>query len=156
MKEYMREKFFAGRNVRYSVAPRYTPGSPAMVSEQIARQVAAEEKEAYPYYLQGTCGEAQKKRAELLGLDNIAYAYSESGKLFLVWDLITDAHTKRPNNAETYRKLGYVSFLELVHDERAVTTINVTGNIGDWDRFYYKMDERSGIYKRYVPEAVSM
>lgn len=33
--------------VLYEVAPRYTPGSPAMVPEEIARRVAKQEQEAY-------------------------------------------------------------------------------------------------------------
>jgi hypothetical protein len=35
------------RNHHYNVAPRYTPGSPALVPEETARRVAAQEKDAY-------------------------------------------------------------------------------------------------------------
>ena len=77
-------------NEHYSVYPRYTPGSPAVVDRVIAEQVAKEEIEAYARTLTGVYGVAQRERAESLGCAGIVELVSErSGKLYF-YDLITE------------------------------------------------------------------
>lgn len=52
----------------FNVRPRYTAGSPAMVSEDIARRVAEEEREDYQRALDGTYGPEAQERARRDGL----------------------------------------------------------------------------------------
>lgn len=73
----------------WNVAPRYTPGSPAMVDETIARKVSEEEKYFHKIALEGSWGENEKRKAEKQGLDFIVYRMSETSKGWEVFDLIT-------------------------------------------------------------------
>lgn len=67
------------RTVRWNVAPRYTPGSPAMVDEGIARHVLADERECYLRALDGTYGEAARLRAVALGTEWVVFLTWEKG-----------------------------------------------------------------------------
>lgn len=58
-------------HISYHVAPRYTAGSPASVSEEIALQVAGEEIGAYGRAISGRYGEEMQKQAQALGLRGI-------------------------------------------------------------------------------------
>ena len=64
----------------YNVRPRYSPGSPAAVDEATARRSAREERDSYETALSGAWGDAERQRAELLGLDGIAYELWEEGR----------------------------------------------------------------------------
>jgi hypothetical protein len=77
------------RNLTFHVAPRYTAGSPAMVSEAVARHVAKQESENFRRCLGGMYGEEEKKKAHELGRSFIAYTmYEAYGKVYYE-DIIT-------------------------------------------------------------------
>lgn len=80
----------------YNVAPRYTPGSPALVRQEIAEQVAAEEARAIEYYLKGYMGEESRAIAERLGLAGIVELRHEMRKGWDVIDLCTGTRHFRP------------------------------------------------------------
>lgn len=80
----------------YNVEPRYTPGSPAMVSYPQAKTVARDEREAYQACLEGLCGPEQKARAEELGLKGIVEERHEEHNRIYYHDLITDERGTRP------------------------------------------------------------
>ena len=82
----------------YNVRPRYTPGSPAMVSADTALQVAHEEKQAYEHHLVGAFGSQLMLRAKALGLKGIVERVQEvkNGKEWQVGDLITHEEYERP------------------------------------------------------------
>ena len=92
----------AGRSAHFSVAPRYTCGSPAMVSMETAVRVAVEEREAYEQCLDGVMGEELQRTARARGLANIAYARWEKGSKVWRLDLLAggDAFIEPP-------RLGY-------------------------------------------------
>jgi hypothetical protein len=100
----------------FNVAPRYSPGSPALVDEGIARKVAEDEKRFIEHALEGVWGEAQKARAEKLGLRGIVEYRVEKGsgkKLgWQVEDLCTGEKFFRLCS-ESLQKLGYKRFNEL-------------------------------------------
>jgi len=75
----------------YYVRPRYTPGSPSMVSRETAERVAREEKSAMADALEGLQGAEQKRRAEALGLHGVAELRTEANNGWRVRDLITGA-----------------------------------------------------------------
>jgi hypothetical protein len=58
----------------YSVAPRYTPGSPALVSRRTGEEVAKEERDAYERHLEGLYGEEAVDKAKRLGLSRIVWS----------------------------------------------------------------------------------
>jgi len=82
--------------IYHNVAPRYTPCSPASVSGEIALRVAAEERDAFPHYLDGLCGEREQQRAQTLGLGGIVEERWERADCWIVTDLITGARFVRP------------------------------------------------------------
>lgn len=75
--------------VFFHVAPRYTAGSPALVDEVTARQVAAEEQRAYERYLTGAYGVEERTTAETKGVERIAYATEDKGNVRYITDLIS-------------------------------------------------------------------
>jgi hypothetical protein len=143
------------KRVRAHVRPRYSPGSPAMVSFEIARQVACDERRDYDHALDGSYGEAQKKRAELLGLRGIAYLMMEhgSGKNFrwYVQDLITGECFIRRHDRDI-EALGFKPFEALPEKVRA--DLNKTGREWDYRRTFWKLDPKSLQYIQYEPEIV--
>lgn len=80
----------------FNVAPRYTTGSPAMVKDETARQVAKQESSAYKRHLSGTYGDSAKEFAERTGLRGISYLTTERGKWMWVQDIITNELFKVP------------------------------------------------------------
>lgn len=100
-KHFDRIKDFKGRRrnpVRFNVRPRYTPGSPAQVSEKTARMVAHQEQTlgGYPAYIEGIYGEENKAKAQREGLAGIVEARIETRKGWDVLDLITGERFLRP------------------------------------------------------------
>lgn len=84
------------RNEYYNVRPRYTAGSPAMVREEIATQVAREERHGYAMTLEGWYGDDAKQEAEKTGLRRISESVIERADCWLVTDLITGERYVRP------------------------------------------------------------
>lgn len=80
----------------FNVAPRYTPGSPALVDEATALKVAREEKDAYEYVLKGYGGVADQRKAQAPkaqapnALALIVFEMRERPKGWVVHDMITD------------------------------------------------------------------
>ena len=77
------------RSVYWNVAPRYTAGSPAMVSETIARRVAKQEQDAIIAAREGAFGEKAQEMAERLGLAGIVWSSLETRKGVIITDLLT-------------------------------------------------------------------
>lgn len=80
----------------WNVAPRYTCGSPASVSEVLALRVADEEKAAYAAHLEGVYGPDAKADAERRGLRRIAEVVIERADCWIVHDLLTQERYIRP------------------------------------------------------------
>jgi hypothetical protein len=158
--ERSREAFFASsrrRHYQFHVRPRYTPGSPAMVHDNIALKVAKEEAWAHEQALTGIWGEDEKKRAETLGLDGIAYVMFEkgSGRQFRwhVWDLITNVETRRLHQNELHR-LGYYRFEHLQQTVQA-RLVQPGCRYPDYDREFYKLTSADfQTWEQYKPEIV--
>lgn len=68
------------RQFWYTVHPRYTPGSSALVDETTAKRVAMQEKETYQRNLEGRYGDPDKHRAETQGLVGIVGAYTDKNR----------------------------------------------------------------------------
>jgi hypothetical protein len=84
------------RPSHYHVAPRFTPGSPAMVNEKIAKQVAKEELEAYEEHVdKERYGEQLREFAVKLGLRGIVEYRVETKKGWEVTDLVVNDHFER-------------------------------------------------------------
>jgi len=106
-------------STHYNVAPRYSPGSPALVSREIAERVATDEKRAIDAALSGFWGEKHKARAELLGLRGIVEQRKETRKGWEVLDMITGERFLRlfPTKLE---KLGFRRYNDLQDWEQKV------------------------------------
>jgi hypothetical protein len=87
-------------NVYFNVVPRYTPGSPAIVPEDIANDVAIEESAAYERALNGVNGADAQARAERLGLRGISEQRTEHAECWVIKDLITLERFVRPFKKE--------------------------------------------------------
>jgi hypothetical protein len=83
------------KNAHYHVAPRYTPGSPAMVDREIALRVADEEKRHWSELMDGVYGEDAKLVAQRKGLHGIAEFRVERKNGFDVQDLVTGKQSRR-------------------------------------------------------------
>lgn len=86
--------FFATRRrtpTHFNVRPRYTPGSPAMVPEDIAVRVAVQERSFYERAISGRHGERTAEKARSRGLGGIVDVRRElpRGKGWDVLDLCT-------------------------------------------------------------------
>ena len=79
----------------FNVAPRYSPGSPALVSQAIAERVAADEVDFYRAVLEGVYGPDEVARAQQLGLDGIVEERVERHDGELVRDVITGRESFR-------------------------------------------------------------
>ena len=72
-----------------NLEPRYTPGSPGVVTSwALALRVARDEKEFYGHCLEGISGEADKKLAEERGLALIVFVMFERRGAWATWDVI--------------------------------------------------------------------
>jgi hypothetical protein len=74
---------------RFSVYPRYAPGSPADVNQALAERVLAEEAEFYEVALSGRWGEEHQIRANRLGLGGIVEQLTERRGKLEIRDLLT-------------------------------------------------------------------
>lgn len=83
-------------NLNYSVAPRYTAGSPGLVDPATGQTVAAEEKRAYQRALEGMYGPEDQERAKAAGLEGIVYIVTEKGGNMHIRDVITEQFFKVP------------------------------------------------------------
>lgn len=124
----------------YNVRPRYSPGSPAAVDEATALRVVREERDAYEHALAGAWGEAERQRAELLGLDGIVYSLHEDGRgrhfRWVQGDLITGTVTRRLDS-EALRSEGYLSFSELPTWARE--RVPQTNRASDLERRFWRL-----------------
>lgn len=78
-----------GKKIYFHVAPRYTPGSPAMVDLETADRVAKQELEAFRHAAEGIYGEHEQRKARGLGLCRIVEARNAIRIGWFVQDLIT-------------------------------------------------------------------
>lgn len=76
-------------NPHFSVAPRYGPGSPALVDRTTALRVAQDEEGSHQHAAVGRYGEAAQTKAQTQGLVGIAEVRVETKKGWDVLDLIT-------------------------------------------------------------------
>ena len=79
----------------YSVAPRYTCGSPAQVPLQTAQRVAREEERGYRQALTGLTGAEDLQKAQKLGLRGIVEHRVEVKHGWRVEDMCTDERFDR-------------------------------------------------------------
>ncbi len=79
----------------YSVRPRYTCGSPAQVSEEIARKVAHDESLVHEFIVKGGQGKEEQEKALKQGLSGISEHLIEIKHGWLVNDLITGERYER-------------------------------------------------------------
>jgi hypothetical protein len=77
----------------YHVAPRYTPGSPAQVSQAIAERVM--EREGYARALEGVYGADDQRTAHEQGLAGIVYTTTEVRSRWIKHDLLTGLITSQ-------------------------------------------------------------
>lgn len=124
----------------YNVAPRYTPGSPALVGRDIAERVASEEKDFIQHALEGFWGDAQKLRAEQLGLRGIVEARVERRGFWEVHDLCTGEHFKRLF-PEKLRKQGFKTYIELQPWEKKLIDENPPTDIDKYQKYgWFKIE----------------
>jgi hypothetical protein len=81
----------------FSVRPRYTPGSPGQVDEQMAQRVASQEKETYEVCLEGVYGEGDLHKAKEMGLKGIVESMTEYKGGWKIVDMITGEKCWRGN-----------------------------------------------------------
>jgi hypothetical protein len=125
-----------------TVAPRYTPGSPALVRATIALQVAREEVDAIEVALEGFWGEEQQARAKRLGLRGIVEEKREtgSGKKH-GWDVIDLCTGERffRLTPEALRKAGWRSYDDLTKWEQQLVAETPPPELEDPKKGYYKL-----------------
>lgn len=77
-------------HMHYNLKPRYTGGSPAAVwDEALALRVVEQERTAHEHALSGAYGEAEQKKATMLGLRGIVETVIERKGGWEVEDLLT-------------------------------------------------------------------
>lgn len=143
----------------YHVAPRYTPGSPALVSERIALSVAKSEKFSIHAALEGAWGDEQRLRAERLGLRGIAELREERKKGYLILDLCTGEYLYRLYDPGI-EKAGYRRFFDLDPGEQRALKASPPPGVEDVEREWYKIDFALGAHmtkdvKVYRPEVLT-
>jgi len=89
-------KSHSRKNPHFNVAPRFTPGSPALVDRDIAVRVAMEEEDSFDYAKEGRYGDRFKETAETKGLNGIVEVRAETRKGWDVLDLLTGERFVRP------------------------------------------------------------
>jgi hypothetical protein len=144
----------ASRSVRCHVRPRYSAGSPAMVPDETALQVARDEKGDYQHAREGSYGEEQRRRSEVLGLRGIVYAMAESGSgrkfRWLIQDLITGECFRRLHDNEITRQ-GFTAFQFLPPAAKAQIQ-DASCRDSDYDRTFWKYEAVGWV--KYQPELV--
>ena len=83
------------RRTYHCIRPRYTPGAPAIVDYEFAKQFTIEERNEYRKNLRGEYGEKNRQRAERLGLEGIAqtrikHVDKKDNITYSITDLITN------------------------------------------------------------------
>lgn len=96
----------------YNVNPRYTAGSPAMVSSDIALRVAKQEGTSIRAAVDGLYGETQQDRACRLGLRGISEMARAQRKGWKILDLCTGEVYFRPSDIYM-RKDGWCLWADL-------------------------------------------
>lgn len=76
-------------NAHYSVSPRFSCGSPAMVDEATALHVAEQEVREYQCALEGHYGPEHAEKAKREGLDGIVLLMFDKGNRWEAHDAIT-------------------------------------------------------------------
>jgi hypothetical protein len=89
-----------GRSSTYHVAPRYTPGAPAMIPVELAHRIVEEERDGYRRALSGLHGLEAKQLAESKGLKLIVWELRERTPGWHVKDLITSEYWYWPGKAQ--------------------------------------------------------
>lgn len=84
------------RNLHYSVYPRYTRGSPAMVPKTMALRIAADEQDAYREVLSNSM-DPDYDKAKSLGLHGIVEISWEANGSVWFQDVITEERGKKAN-----------------------------------------------------------
>lgn len=107
--EWTREHIRSSRALRtralvYNVAPRYTPGSPAIVTEDMALRIAKEEENMYNEARSGLYGGEMREKALKLGASGIVELRYETPKGWDVLDVITGETLLRPYAKERRRR----------------------------------------------------
>lgn len=77
------------RAMHFNVRPRYTCGSPGVVGEDIALEVAREEVVLFNAALAGVYGDEDFDRASLVGVEGISMLWVEMPRAWKIYDLIT-------------------------------------------------------------------
>lgn len=125
------------RNCHYHVAPRYSAGSPSLVSEFIALRVAEQEKRGHEQALSGAWGDREKLRAERLGLRGVAELREETKKGWLIFDLCTEEFLLKLYDPE---KVGYRQFHELDTGTQRALRMDPPPGVEEVEREFYKVD----------------
>lgn len=120
-------------NSHCHVAPRYTPGSPALVSLEVAERTAREEREFIEHALGGVWGEERRAEAERLGLRGIAEVRVERRDHWEVRDLCTGARFRRLF-PEKLRKLKFRTYADLRDWERRLVDGDPPQDMPDYRR----------------------
>lgn len=112
--------------VLYQVEPRFTPGSPAQVTERQARMVAECEAAAYRDILAHPDEDPRAFHlAKTAGLGGIVEAISElpAGRGWAVWDLVTDQRFERLTPKGILRRAGNPGGTLLARDVDALKAL---------------------------------
>ena len=129
-------------NGHFNVAPRYTPGSPALVPEDIALRVAMQERNSITHALDGSWGPKEKADAERFGLRGIVEFRRErgSGKKsgWEVIDLCTGEKFFRLSY-EALRKLGWRGYGDLETWEKKLVD-SETLDVPDPKKAHFKLE----------------
>jgi hypothetical protein len=91
-------------NFSFDVAPRYSPGSPALVDQPTAEKVMRAEREFYAHALEGIYGVEEQQKAKRMGLEGIVVQRWESATQVHTLDLMTDARSSRPLTEKPARR----------------------------------------------------
>lgn len=130
------------RHGYYTVAPRYTCGSPALVDGRTAERVAKEEQGVIDWVLQGYEGEERRLRAEKLGLRGIAEFKIERGSGrkhgWEVHDLCTGERFFQLTPDALY-SLGWKRYDELAGWEQRLVDASLPEDIADPKKAFYKL-----------------
>lgn len=145
------------RGCFYHVAPRYSAGSPALVSEFIANRVAEQEKRGHEQALSGAWGDREKLRAERLGLRGVAELREETKKGWLIFDLCTEEHLLKLYHPE---KVGYRHFYDLDTGTQRILRLEPPPGVEEVEQEFYKVDQALAAHltqqvQVYRPEVIS-
>lgn len=125
-------------NTFFSVYPRYTSGSPALVNETVAIHVAQQELSSYKFVLSGRYGEEKKSLAELYGLRGIVLSLTEksSGKKskWEVFDFLVERKYLVCSTSEL-RNQGWSRYENLEDYERVKIEKDPPVNKGDFRKY---------------------